>query len=253
MLTTSEAMGTDSAPALQLFTPRLALSMGAIVVLQSALLMFVIANPKFPFPGASAIEQLPAAICAISLVFALFWAPFLMKGTISFGQMISSAIFASLWLAVVLAFFLMISARLTPVDGMGIFLACAWMFLFAMSAVLLAQCARRAYAGVIFFWVFALPVCAYLLAEIFLISPAGNMGWTQAESSKAYAMRACVHWMLNLSPGTAIAGMLNGVLADNSETSRAIPFGVLTFLNANLIVLLRRKRLRQAVTAQQDN
>jgi hypothetical protein len=66
--------------------------------------------------------------------------------------------------------------------------------------------------GLVFLWAVAVPVGCYLVAEVFVSTPAGAVGWRLAAGPGVEALRAVVDWLLRLSPGTAAVGTLSGVL-----------------------------------------
>ena len=157
------------------------------------------------------------------------------------------AAFAALWQGAVAGFFLMVAARLTPLNPGGILRAAVWLGAVAFTCMLLAGLARRAFTGLGFFWLFALPVCGYLLAEIFLMSPAGSSGWQQATGPQATAMRSFVHAILGFSPATGAAAALTGIHLDGGEYALGWPLSILAGIDLLLSWKLVRADKQNAV------
>jgi hypothetical protein len=126
---------------------------------------------------------------------------------------------SALWLSVTAGFMMLAAARVSAVGDLGIAQAALWIFFVAWFSIELSRLMPRAAAGVLFFWIVALPVCAYMFAELFLSSPAGSAGLTDSAAPQARALSAVLYWMLSLSPGTATLGALTGKLADGSPYS----------------------------------
>lgn len=199
---------------------RLAGGLAFAAACHALLIGWALAAPgSLPLAGMASVRVLPYLVCALASVLAVLSAPLLLgeENAARPGLLLGRAAFAAIWQGGAMGFFLMIAARLTPLNSGGIARASLWLSAVAFTCLLLASVARRAYAGLSFFWLFALPVCAYWFAEIFLMSPAGSSGWQQASGPQAQAARACVRALLSMSPATGAAGALTGVLADGSD------------------------------------
>ena len=227
----------QSPPAQPLLPPRLAGGMALIAAAHALLLGWALAAPgTLPMAGMTPVRVVPYLMCALASAIAALAAPLLLgednavPGAVRLGR----AAFAALWQGAVAGFFLMIAARLTPLSPAGIARAAGWLAVVAFTCLLLAGLARRAYAGLSFFWLFAMPVCGYLWAEIFLITPVGNSGWTQSTGPQASAMRAFVHGVLSISPATGATGALTGVLFDGSEYALGWPLASLALVSVIL-------------------
>ena len=224
---------------------------------------------RLPLSGAVPVEVLPQFLGGLALALAVFFAPLflgtlplregvgggpgapspcpLQRGESGTPTLLVPAVFAAVWQAAVLGFALLVVARLTPLAPGSILQACTWLALCALASILLAQLCPRAFAALMFAWVIALPVSGYLLAEVFLSGPGGAGGWNQAPGARAATLRAILHWLLCLSPGTALSGTLTGALADGSVWSWPGPFLLLCILNGLLYYIgcLRRRWFRK--------
>jgi len=208
---------------------------------------------KLPLAGLLPVDILPQVLGGLALALAVFLAPFffppplnctagvppvdtvsLREGAVEGPLLLGHAAFAAVWQAAALGFALLVLSRLTLLTSASILQAGVWLALCALASILLAQLCSRAFAGCMFIWIVALPVSGYFLAELFLSGPGGASGWSQASSLQAAALRSLMHWLLSLSPGTALSGLLTGVLADGSAWSWRGPFLLLCILNALL-------------------
>ncbi|MGD0089556.1 MAG: hypothetical protein ABSE73_06510 [Planctomycetota bacterium] len=207
---------------------------------------------NLPFSGAIPVELLPQLLGGLALALAVFCAPLffsilplragegggpsapspypLPQGERGTSALLGPAFFASVWQAGSLGFALLVLGRLTPLAPAGILQTCVWLALCALAGVFLAQLCPRAFAGIMFTWIIALPVSGYFLAEAFLSSPGGAGGWTSASGG----LRGLLHWLLSLSPGTALSGALTGLLPDGSVWAWKAPFLLLCILNGVL-------------------
>lgn len=126
---------------------------------------------------------------------------------------------AALWLGVAAGFMILAAARVSAVGDAGIAQASLWIAFTAWLSIELSRVMPRAALTVLFFWIVAVPISGYMLAEIFLSSPAGGAGLADSAAPQARALSAVLHWMMSLSPGTATVGALTGTLADGSAYS----------------------------------
>ena len=230
------------APA-RLINRRMLAGLGAVAAAQ-ALLICLAALPGLGCTEVLTPQVLPAALVGLALGLGLLLAPFwteerasgspadeelegggrrregtdLARSARSTSFMppcaarLAPAVFVAVWQAAALGYFLLVASRLAPLEAAG-----AVRSLLAVGAALwlaaaLARRFPRAYTGVVFLWAVAVPVGCYLVAEVFVSTPAGAVGWRQAAGPGAEALRAVVDWLLSLSPGTAAVGTLSGVL-----------------------------------------
>ena len=254
-------MAVNNAISTARFPPlRMAALLAATVLLEAGVACWALGagGLKLPLSGAIPVEVLPQVLGGLALTLAVFFAPLFfpprekreesseergaawpMRGPrFSFLSSLSSflvpAAFAAVWQAAALSFALLVLARITPVASASILQAGVWLALCALASILLAQLFPRAFAGAMFIWLVALPVSGYFLVETFLSSPSGASGWSQAAGGQAAVLRSLMHWVLSLSPGTALCGSLTGVLADGSVWAWKGPFLLLCILNALL-------------------
>ena len=218
-----------------------------IAVFHALLLCWAMAAPgTLPLAGAASVRMLPYLTIALAASLAALTAPVLMDADSAPGLNLGRALFAALWQGGAFGFFLMLDARLTSLNTGGMLRAAVWLSLVALCCLLLANVLRRAYMGLVFFWICALPVGIYLLAELFMISPAGSSGWTQASGPQAQAIRAFVSQMLSLSPATGAAGALSGVLPDGSPYAAGWPMAVLAVIDVVLGGFVLKVKTREA-------
>ena len=198
-----------------------------------------------PYSGAIPLTSLPHFLCGIAVALAVLLAP--LTSTANAPKLsLTQLAFASLFQGAMFQFFLMVTARLVPLDPAGIALSATALALFAFCCLLLSDVLPRAYTGVMFFWVLVLPLICYHTADVFVYGPGGSKGW-QAESSAP--IFALTHAMLALSPGTAIAATLDGALLDNSPTLPGLTFGLLAVL-AGSLTALRVRAMRQGAKSE---
>lgn len=228
-----------------LLPPRLAAGLALITIVHVLLLGWSLAPAgSVPFAGLVQMRTLPYLMCAWAAALIVLSAPLLLPenedAETPVNLHLGRALFAALWQGAVSGFFLMIAARLTPLNPAGILLASAWLSAVAFTCLLITAVSCRAYAGLSFFWLFALPVCGYLLAELFLMSPAGNSGWQQSSGPQAQAIRGFLHALLSFSPATGAAAALTGSHLDGSVYSGTGSWIALGVINAILLWRLKR-------------
>jgi hypothetical protein len=171
-----------------------------------------------PGSGLIKLELLPNFLAGFALLLATFALPL----TFSKAQLLNDpfkivltkATLAALWFGAASAYLMLAASRMSSVEAAGIIQAALWIACCALLAVLLERLTPKAGVALLFFWIVALPICAYMLAEVFLTGPAGGIGLAQSTAPEAAALRAVIRWMLQLSPGTATFGALTGRLAD---------------------------------------
>src|SRR5262249_28804543 len=161
------------------------------------------------------LSSLPHILCGLTIALAALATPFLAGNSSERPRLtLFQALFAALWQSGMFCFFLMVCGRLSPLQPGGIALASMWAAAFAFCALRLYEVASGAYAGLMFFWVIAVPMIAYFTADVFA-DKAGPNGWQPYEAnSPVYAF---VHALLNFSPGTATAAALDGALPDGAN------------------------------------
>lgn len=204
-----------SAPTLRL-RPTLLLCVFALLLTGVCAIVLL---PAGKFPGTGLIDPslLPHFITAFALLFAALAAPGLFpplphegegwgEGENSRWSFAFRSALASLWCGVVAGFMLLVSARIAPISNAGILGASVWIAGLSWISILLSAAYPRASYGIIFAWSIVPPVIAYLLAELYLSSPAGA-GLAQAPSGAP--LRELLRWLLNASPSTAAFGALN--------------------------------------------
>ncbi|MFH0939770.1 MAG: hypothetical protein V1899_10915 [Planctomycetota bacterium] len=196
-------------------TLRLTLALGLVALAQSVLACWILALPGswLPLAGIVPLTLLPQTLCGAAVGLAAFIAPFLCSDKDRFE--IKKVGFAATWQAVFLGYLLLVAARLVPLENAEVCLAALSLAVSALVFIWLAALWPRAYAGIIFVWLVGLPVFAYMLAEIYLWS-AGRTIWSREPGALVYP---CAHWLLALSPGTAVVGSLTGLLPDGTASS----------------------------------
>jgi len=231
--------------------PYMALALGAVAALEGFVACWVVGAFRSwaPYSGAVPLESLPHVLCGLAVVLAALIAPLIVRPDQKGRSAIVLSLFAALWQGAVFGYFMMVAARLVPIEPSGIFLASVWIALFAFCCLSLAQTLPSAYAGIAFIWVVAVPVAGYMLVEIYLTSPAGSKGWQPESTSAIYSF---VHALLNISPGTAVAGVLDGYLPDGVPAAPAIPLAILGIVCAGTLCsfIWRERKSRIAIDAQ---
>ncbi|HEY3322752.1 MAG TPA: hypothetical protein VGP72_20010 [Planctomycetota bacterium] len=244
---TQEPKAKSQEPPVRLLSARLTICLAIIAILHALLICWVLATSGsiVPLAGLASPAALSFLACALASILALLMPPFMfpVEGPASESSLtlLQRSIFSSLWQGAVFAFFLLLASRLTPLNSAGILCAAAWIALVALCGNLLTLLWRKAFAGLAFFWLFALPVCCYMLTEVFLMTPSGSSGWQQARGPAAEALRLLVHGSLSLSPASSAAGALTGLLPDGSPYAATMPLTVLAFIDAALAALLLRR------------
>lgn len=158
---------------------------------------------------------------------------------------------AALWIAIAAAFIMLTVSRVSPINSGGIAHASLWIFFTGWCAITLNRIAPRAATAVLFAWIVALPVSAYMLAEVFLTSPAGGTGLAESTAPQAAALRTAIHCALNFSPGTGAIGGLTGALADGTEYSFSSALMAMCAIAAvSIAIILRTEKKRSSATAQ---
>jgi hypothetical protein len=223
--------------------------LAATVVIEAALLAWALgaARLKLPLGAVIPVPLLPRMLCGVALALAVFSAPLLWHGHPAHehgrgarAMLLVRAAYAAAWQALVLGFLLLVLARLAPLAAGSILQASVWLGLCAFAVILLALLVPRAYAGLVFIWIVAVPVCVYMVAEVFIVSH-GGVGWSDATGPQADTLRAATHWLLSLSPGTALDGALTGILADGTDFAWVLPFVHMCILDVVLAWFVARR------------
>jgi hypothetical protein len=199
----------DSVP---LITPRVLAGLSVVAITQAAL----VATCVWPDWGLFAPEVLPASLAAAALSLALLLAPAWSADhrarCESPLQQAGRFAFLGLWQAAVLGFFLLISARVAPLASSAIVQSALILGAAAWLALTASRRWPRAYLGLALFWGVAIPMGAFIVAEVFIWTPNGSLGWSRAKGPGVEVFRGTVEWLLRFSPGTAIVGTLQGHL-----------------------------------------
>lgn len=195
-----------------LITLRVMAGLSVTALVQAAL----VASCVWPGWGLFTAEALPASLAATALSLALLLAP-----AWSFDPRARSEslllqngrfVFLSSWQAAALGLFLLISARVTVLSGGAILRAALILGATAWLALTASRRWPRAYLGLALFWAVAIPMAAFIVAEVFISTPNGSLGWSRAKGPGVESFRLTVEWLLCFSPGTAIVGALQGHL-----------------------------------------
>ena len=213
------------APTERFLPVRVALILAAIALCQGFSACWITGSlgTWLPFSGSIPLTSLPHILCGLAVAMAALVAPFISgPGTLSAGELqttearprlkLLQLIFTALWQSAMFCFFLMVCARLTPLDPAGITLATLWVAAFAFCCLTLAELTPRAYAGIIFFWGVAIPMVCYVTAEAYIYTSPG--GWKYNGTGAVYSF---LHGMLSISPATATAAVLDGGLPDGAN------------------------------------
>ena len=227
----------EDAIATPFLTRRAAAALGLAALAEGLAAWWVLSSSApLPLAGTVPAALLPQVLCGVALALAVFSAPFIARNSGRFR--FAGAFFAAAWQALMLGYFLLVSARLAPLENENILQATAALALLAAAVILLAALAPRGYAAAIFIWLVGLPVFGYMLAEVYLWSTGGTAEEWRPETARA--AYTCVHWLLNLSPGTAMIGALEGRLAGGEPPATGV---FLIFMGAVVAVLaLAEKR-----------
>lgn len=210
---------------------RPSLLMGAVAMAHAGVSCFILAAPSsgLPFSGIVPLETLPFFIGGLAVVLAVLIAP--LSGAarnseirpedepIHSTKMFANAILSAMWQALILAYFLMVSSRLVPLDAGVIARSAAGLLFFAFICLLLAHLVPKAFAGIIFFWVIAIPTFCYIMLEVFLSSPTNKTMWDSADDVPVSAVRTLIGWLLNVSPGS---GMMSTLASERSRSLSAL-------------------------------
>ena len=227
---------------------RSTLSLCAVTLLLAAWTWWTVASAaSVPAFWLGSAPLAPHLIAGFSVVIAAFVSPLFFTqvelrsdgGWIFLGK----GAYAALWLAVAAAFMMTAAARIAPVNASGIIGATLWIFGVAFIALTLTRLLPRAAPALLFLWIIALPIAAYMLVEVFLTSPAGGSGLAESAAPQAAALRTASHWMVNLSPSTGTLGALTGTLPFESEFSPLLAFAEIAMLAVFLAWLTLRKRV----------
>jgi hypothetical protein len=238
-------------PAPRFLPARLALLLALTATLQGLAACWITGalGTSLPFSGSIPLQMLPHVLCGVAVALSALIAPLAVTPDMK-RLTLTQSVFAALFLGAMYQFFVLVCARLVPLDPGGIVLSALCLALFAFSCLMLSDLAPRAYAGIVFLWVIAIPVMAYMTADIFLSGPGSSKGWQPGEGTSPL-IYTLVHGALNSSPATAMAAALDGALPDGSYPSSGISiavFGVISVLLATL-----RFRVRRAFTATSES
>ena len=228
-----------------LFTQRMAFSLAAATLLLGALSGWALASADsvLPLPGVVSGGSLPLWVAEVALIVTIFIAPLMFELDFEIKHtrwLLGRALFAALWQGITLSFFLMVASRVTPIESSRILLSATYLSFAALCLFLTAAALRRYFSAISFIWCVALPVATYFLVELFIFSPGGNKGWSHSTGAPADALRAATHWILSLSPPTALMGALQGALPDGSDFSATVPLIVLGLISAGLAMSISR-------------
>ncbi len=198
----------------------------------------------------------PHLVAGFAIAVAAFAAPFIFtQEELSAGGVwlyMLKAAQAALWLAIAAAFMMLTVSRVSPINSGGIAHASLWIFFAGWCAIALNRIAPRAANAVLFLWLVALPVSAYMLAEVFLTSPAGGTGLAESTAQQAAALRMAIRCALNFSPGTGALGGLTGSLADGSEYSfSTAAITMFAIAVVSIAIILRKEKNRSAGATEQ--
>lgn len=195
-----------------LITPRVLAGLGVIALAQGVLTAACV----LPTFSLFSIPVLPQALTGMTLALTLLlvpaWSDDPRAALESRAQHFGRCLFISIWLAAALAFFLLIATRVTPTEGGRILRAALILGATAWIAQALARSWSNAYFGIVLFWAVIIPMSAFVVAEVFISTPSGSMGWSRAKGPGVNGFRTSVEWLLRFSPGTALIGTLNGKL-----------------------------------------
>ncbi len=220
---------------------RLALILAAIALCEGLTACWITGalGSWLPLSGMIPLSSLPHILCGLTIALAALATPFLVGNSSDRPRLtLFQALFAALWQSGMFCFFLMVCGRLSPLQPGGIALAAMWAAAFAFCCLMLCELAPRAYSGVMFFWVIAMPMVGYFTADVFADKASSN-GWQPYEANSS--VYAFVHALLNFSPGTATAAALDGALPDGNSAAPwpgLIAVGIL----AALLALLNYRR-----------
>lgn len=192
-----------------------------------------------PISGTAWVGQfsLPVAYAIAGVLGTAFLAPW-MSGEAP--RPVLRALFTALYQAVVLIFFLRLAGRLSPQPASAAWEAGAWMFQIALALFAVARLWPGAFAGVVFAWLVALPVFAYMLAELTLVGSGGVSWQEQMRGEHTQGAVLLVRGLLQVSPATAVMGALNGNLPDGSVGLFGWPMVGLGIFNAGLLWGMKR-------------
>jgi len=200
-----------------LITPRVLAGLSVTALVQAALVVGCV----WPGWDLFAAEALPASLAAAALSLSLLLAPAWNSDPRAHDDVLllqnGRYVFLSLWQAAAFAFFLLVSARVTTLSGDAILRASLILGGAAWLALTVSRRWPRAYLGLVLFWVVAIPMAAFVVAEVFISTPNGSMGWSRAKGPGVETFRNTVEWLLRFSPGTAIIGALQGRLPGDAS------------------------------------
>jgi hypothetical protein len=164
------------------------------------------------------LALLPEALMGVALGLGLLLAPAwadesAAEGAAAPRKALARAAFLGAWQAAAVGFFVLVAARVAPCEPAGQLRALLTVASALGLAHLVAVRLPRAYAGLMFLWAVAVPVGLFVLAEIFISTPVGAVGWRSAGGAGPAMLREVTDWLLCLSPGAAAIGTLTGELA----------------------------------------
>jgi hypothetical protein len=206
--------------------------------------------PNFLWSGTVSVSLLAHVLTGVLILLLSLLAPFLI-GTQSEDESLrhrlTRMVYLSLWVAVLEFFVLLVASRITPLETLAMLKTTAMVAFLSITLQLLAATFTRAYTGIVFLWMVAMPVSAYFMAEIFLMSPAGGRGWQEVSSPEIQTLHDTLHRLLNLSPGTFILGIFDGKHVDNSAIRWGYPLTLFTAACLlSILILARRRRIHVA-------
>jgi hypothetical protein len=232
---------------------RLALILAAIALCQGLTACWITGalGSWLPLSGAIPLPSLPHILCGMAVALSALAAPFLAgaRADAESGEPLPrseltliQAAFAALWQGGMFCYFLMVCGRLVPLEPGGIALASVWVAVAAFCCLLLTQALPRAYAGIVFFWIVAVPMTGYITADVFLFGPGSGGGWQPIENNRA--IYTFVHALLNISPATATAAALDGALPDGALAAPLYGLAGVLIVSAALAVLIWKRNRR---------
>ena len=224
-------------PAARFLPPRLALMLALAGVLQGLGACWITGalGASLPFSGTIPLRLLPHILCGLAVTLTALFAP-LSTAPDEKRLTLAQAVFAALFQGTMYQFFVLVCARLVPLDPGGIVMSAVILALVAFCCQMLSDVASRAYAGIVFLWVIGLPLLAYMTADIFLSGPGSTKGWMPGDDASP-PIYTLIHGALNLSPATAMAAALDGALPDGSAASGWMTLTLLTLASAGLAAL----------------
>ncbi len=216
-----EFPATDkTSPGLRLISTRMVVGLGLGAGVQALLICWAVLGP-WPALEMSKVlgpSSAPGTLVGFALAWSAVLAPLWFARTAEADPWnpIYRSMFLGGWQGAALGFFLLVASRVVPLDLSGSLQALLVVSISTIFFVLLAAKGEQLYLGLAFFLLAALPMGAYLLAEVFLATPAGAMGFGKGATQEALRLRTIINLMLSFSPCTAAIGALHGKLVNGT-------------------------------------